>query len=73
MSDAIGLFHEERRFDPLASSPPRPMLIRIHEEAARDPLAFWSNEAEKIRGESHGIASSIPRMLLFTGGLKVDV
>ena len=50
MSDAIeNLFHEERRFDPPGKfSAEANAQSGIHEEAARDPLAFWSSEAEKI-------------------------
>ncbi|OUU25426.1 MAG: acetate--CoA ligase [Planctomycetia bacterium TMED53] len=50
MSDAIeNLLHEERRFDPpgrfSAEANAQP---GIHEEAAKDPMAFWAKEAEKI-------------------------
>ena len=50
MSDAIeNLFHEERRFDPPGKfSAEANAQSGIHDEAARDPLAFWSSEAEKI-------------------------
>ena len=50
MSDAIeNLFREERRFDPPGKfSAEANAQSGIHEEAARDPLAFWSSEAEKI-------------------------
>jgi acetyl-CoA synthetase len=51
MSDAIeNLFHEERRFDPPGKlSAEANAQPGIHEEAAGDPLAFWSKEAEKIQ------------------------